>query len=214
MAPKIGFILVLLVTPAFAIAQDAPKVGLTMGYPSAVGVIWQAADRVALRGEFAWTVGSSESSSSDPILGAPTAASPADSSSVGAGVSALFYLSRHDALRTYVAPRFAYSRNSATATVAGGPVSSSSDGWLYSTSGSFGAQYTMARHFGVFGEIGLNYNSSTTRTSTVETITTGIGISSGIAGSVVTRTTSFTIRGDGHSRSFGTRGGVGVIFYF
>ena len=36
-----------------ALAQEE-KVGLTMGYPTAVGVLWQVSDLVAIRPEFTW----------------------------------------------------------------------------------------------------------------------------------------------------------------
>ena len=36
-------------------AQDTPRVGLTMGYPATVGVIWNVADRFALRPEMTFS---------------------------------------------------------------------------------------------------------------------------------------------------------------
>ena len=175
-----------------------------MGYPSAIGVLWQVADRVALRPEATLAKGSSESSSSNPIVGAAGTSAPSDNWQFGIGLSALFYVSRTDGLRTYVTPRFAYSKTSGSANLAGSPVSSTSDGRTYTTSGSFGAQYAVARHFGVFGEVGVSYTSATTETSTVETITTAIGIVP----------TVFTIRSENHTHTVGTRSGAGVIFFF
>ncbi len=32
-----------------AYAQDDPRVGLTMGYPTSVGVLWHVTDRIAIR---------------------------------------------------------------------------------------------------------------------------------------------------------------------
>lgn len=200
-----------MLTPLSAHAQDAPRVGVTMGYPSAVGVLWHVWDRVALRPEATAAKGSSESSSSDSIVGTPGNSTPADNWQVGVGISALFYLTRADSFRTYVTPRFAYSTTSSSTNVGGSPVASTSDGWTYTTSGSFGAQYSVGRHFGIFGEIGGSYGSSTVRTSTVETITTGIGVG---VGGIVTRTTGITLRSDTHSHSLSTRSGVGVIVYF
>jgi hypothetical protein len=193
-------------------AQDTPRVGITMGYPSAVGVIWQVADRVALRPDFTWAKVSTDSSASDPIiLGSNGNTSSSDSWQTGFGLSALFFLSGTDALRTYVSPRFSYTQSNVSTNVGGSPLASGSDIWSYVTSGSFGAQYTVARHFGVFGEVGLSYSSATTRTSTVETVTTSIGISPGGA---TVRTTTFTVRSDLHTHTLGTRSGAGVIFYF
>src|SRR5438477_13164983 len=105
-------IVVLVITIAAASsvsrAQDAPKVGLTMGYPSSVGVLWRVADRVALRPEITLSRTTGESMGSDLAGVAPL--STDESTGVGAGISALFYVGRWDALRTYVSPRFAYSR--------------------------------------------------------------------------------------------------------
>ena len=185
-------------------AQDEQKVGLTMGYPSAVGLLWQVADRIALRPEATLAKGSSESLSSNPIVGAAGSSAPSDNWQLGIGLSALFYVSRTDGLRTYVTPRFAYSKTSGSANLAGSPVSSTSDGRAYTTSGSFGAQYALGRHFGVFGEVGISYTTATTETSTVETITTAIGIVP----------TVFTIRSENHTHTVGTRSGAGVIFFF
>lgn len=182
-----------------------------MGYPSAIGVLWHIADRIAIRPETTFSSGSSDSSSSNPIVGTDTSSSPSDNWMVGVGVSALFYVTRADALRTYVTPRFAYSKTNTSTSTAGSSVSSTSDGWAYTTSGSFGAQYSLGRHFGVFGELGVSYIASTTRTSIVETITTVVGVGSG---GPVTRTSSQTVRTELHVHSVSSRSGAGVIFYF
>jgi hypothetical protein len=201
----------LLLSPLTVRAQDDPKVGLTMGYPSAVGVLWQVNNLVALRPEFTWTRTSSDSPTTTDPLGNPVAGSSSDTWTTGVGFSALFYLHRYDNLRTYVSPRFTYSRTSGSADITGSSVSSSSDGWVYSTSGSFGAQYGLGRHFAVFGEIGMNYASTTTRTSVVESRT--VVVSVGPAGPA-TSTTTFTVRTDQHSNQFSTRSGAGIVFYF
>jgi hypothetical protein len=192
-------------------AQDEPKLGLTMGYPSAIGVLWQPTDRVAIRPEITATRGSSQGLSTDPILGTAGTSTPTDNWQVGVGLSGLFYLTKDRGLRTYLTPRFAYSKTSVSNSVAGSVVSSSSDGWSYTTSGSFGAQYSFARHFGVFGEVGVTYTSATTRVSTVESITSVVGIG---LGGVVTSVSSMTFRSEVHAHSISTRSGAGVIFYF
>jgi hypothetical protein len=201
----------LLLSPLTVRAQDDPKVGLTMGYPSAVGVLWQVNNLVALRPEFTWTRTSSDSPTTTDPLGNPVAGSSSDTWTTGVGFSALFYLHRYDNLRTYVSPRFTYSRTSGLTDITGSSVSSSSDGWVYSTSGSFGAQYGLGRHFAVFGEIGMNYASTTTRTSVVESRT--VVVSVGPAGPAIS-TTTFTVRTDQHSNQFSTRSGAGIVFYF
>src|SRR5689334_16051836 len=94
----IGTLLVALILLLWSIgawAKDQPKVGLTMGYPSAIGVLWQAAERVALRPEFTATRGSSEGLTTDPIVGTSGTSTPSDNWQVGVGLSALFYLT-HD----------------------------------------------------------------------------------------------------------------------
>lgn len=115
-----------------ASAQDKGKVGLVVGYPATVGVLWQVSDRFGIRGEgsFAWA----SSSIDDP-------ATPASSSTfttpdgvivtigggagIGAhqethtvtgsiGVSALITLTKADLLRTYLAPRVAWAMSRST----------------------------------------------------------------------------------------------------
>ena len=58
----------------------------------------------------------------------------------------------------------------------------------YATTGSFGAQYSLAGRFGLFGEIGLNYSRQSSDSS--------------------------AIGSQGHSNTCTTRSGVGVIVYF
>jgi hypothetical protein len=207
----VSLLAVLVLFPSAAHAQDEPKLGLTMGYPSAIGVLWHVADRVAIRPEATFSGGSSESSSSNPIVGTDTSLAPSDNWQLGVGVSALFYLKRVEALRTYLAPRFAYSRLNTSTNTSGGIVSSTSDGWAYTTSGSFGAQYSLGRHFGVFGELGVSYTASTTRTSFGESITNVIGI--GLGGPITT-TSSLTVRSELHAHNVSSRSGAGIIFYF
>ena len=197
--------------PRAAAAQDDPKVGVTMGYPGAVGVLWQATERIGLRPEFTVSRASSESvSASDQSLGIGASASPSDMWQTGVGLSALIYLTRVESLRTYVSPRFTYSQTSTSSAVNGGPLSTASDSWSYSTSGSFGAQYALGRHFGVFGEAGVSYTSTTSRLSSIETLTVGINIPGASGG----RTTTFAVRSDSHAHTIGARSGAGVVFFF
>jgi hypothetical protein len=63
----------------------------------------------------------------------------------------------------------------------------------HTATGAFGAPYTPHRHFGVFGEVGVGYSSVKSSTSPV------------LAGISVPSSTSRTWR---------TRTGAGVIFYF
>src|SRR5262245_14690443 len=108
-------------------AQDSPRVGITMGYPASIGVLWHISDRVAVRPEFSFTV---TDSSSESLIN-----DEANFWSLGTGVSVLFYSSLTDNLRTYVAPRFSYSRTS------GGSNNTDSTADIYTFAGMFGAQY-------------------------------------------------------------------------
>jgi hypothetical protein len=198
---------------ATARAQDLPKLGITLGYPSAVGLLWNAADRLALRPEFTWSKTSTDAPAiADPILGPISNGTSSDTWQTGAGVSALLYIGKYESLRTYVSPRLAYSQTNASSGVLSSLVSSSNTTSTWSTSGSFGAQYTAGRHFGIFGEVGLNYASTTSRTTLVESRTTVVGVGAG--GLVTTSSSAFTVRSDSHSHSTGTRSGAGVIFFF
>jgi hypothetical protein len=184
-------------------AQDTPTLGITMGYPAAFGVIWNVADRLALRPEVTISKSSTESSGSDLLGPAPVLTS--DATQVGVGLSALYYIGRWDAVRTYVSPRFTYSRSSASTNPGSTVLPSSTTettGNAYATTGSFGAQGSLGRHFGVFGEIGAGFTSlSTTSNSTLQTITPG-------------GTPIAIVRSESHTHTWSIRTGAGVIFYF
>ena len=184
-------------------AQDTPRLGITMGYPAAVGVIWNVTDRLALRPEATISKTSVESLGSDILVPATTQTN--DTTQLGVGLSALIYLGTWDAVRAYVSPRFTYSRSS-TSTNPGSTVfpsfTTDTTGNAYATTGSFGAQGSLGRRFGVFGEIGAGFTStSTTTTSTIQTSTAG-----GIPIPAV--------RSESHTHTWSIRTGAGVIFYF
>ena len=92
-----SLLLVACLIPVPAFAQDSPKVGLVMGYPAAISVVWHASDQIAIRPEITFAA----SSSSTTALGLDL---ESDQFSVSPGVSALFYLAKWDAVRTYVSP--------------------------------------------------------------------------------------------------------------
>ena len=122
-------------------AQEAGTVGITMGYPAAIGLLWHLSDRIALRPEFSFTL---TDSSSESLVN--------DEShflSLGTGVSALFYWPATDNLRTYAAPRFSYARTHGDSST----TESTTD--VYTIAGMFGAQYSLGRRFAAFGEVGL-----------------------------------------------------------
>ena len=189
-----------------ASAQDEGKVGLTMGYPSAIGVLWHVTDRVAVRPEFTWSLSSTQTLTLDDIAGT-FEGSPTDTWQAGVGLSGLFYLTKLDGLRTYVTPRFAYSQVSAGL---GGSTltAASSASKSYTWSGSFGAEYSLGRHFGLFGEFGLSY--ATTTATTIQIVTIGVAPSR-LPGALPN---VFSTRVDIRGTTFGTRSGAGVIFFF
>src|SRR5581483_1699657 len=165
----------LFVWTAAAAAQDAGQVGLTMGYPASIGVIWHVSDRVAVRPEISLQQIASMSTSVTTVTN--TTQTTTDQWAVGVGASALFYVHRWDALRTYVSPRFVYTRNASTnvgsltaaATSSAiivfpntSPQTTEFTQQSYFVSGSFGAQYAVGAHFGVFGEVGFGYSHNTT----------------------------------------------------
>jgi hypothetical protein len=183
-----------------ASAQDDPRVGIVMGYPASIGVMWQVTDGVALRPEVGVQKASNEvTATSSPSVGGATITNSSvnvnDNWQVGIGLSALFYLSKPDKLRTYISPRWAYTRTSSTSatTPASGANSTGSTGNGNFVSGSFGAQFALARRFSVFGEIGLGYS---------RTVVAPAG------------STSATLFTESASWNLATRSGAGIVFYF
>ena len=123
--------------PSMARAQDVKKVGITMGYPAAVGVLWHVTDKVAIRPEIAFAGSSTTTSGSGVDISG-------DGWNIGTGVSAIFYLRKYDHLRTYVSPRFTYGHQSSSSTTSGLPISSGTSPTYSQTSETFGG-------FGMFG---------------------------------------------------------------
>jgi hypothetical protein len=140
-SPLVLFLLALIVSGRPASAQETGAVGLTMSFPAAVGIAWQATDALAIRPDFTFS-----NSGSDSLTTSSTA--------VGVGVSALFYVRKWDSLRAYVSPRFGYQRSSFT--FSGSPSAPSTN--TYTGSGSVGAEYQLHRRFAVFAETGLAYS--------------------------------------------------------
>jgi len=187
-----------------------------MGYPAQIGMLWNMSDRVGIRPQIDWTRSSSESSTTIvtvvPIPGAPAITNTTTTSTqgwnLGIGAAALIYLVRDGALSTYLAPGFTYSRStttiSGTSSIAGDRLPPSSTiapttthSSNYTTSGVFGAQYTLATRFGLFGEVGVGY------------IHSGALPNLSALGS-----SNSTVQHDGSNWSVGIRSGVGVILFF
>jgi hypothetical protein len=186
-------------SPALVCAQDTHTVGVTMGYPASFGVLWHASKKVAIRPEISFAGSSTESTTSLPSsqTSLPSISSEGDGWSIGTGVSALFYLRTYEHLRTYVSPRFTYAYTSVSTSsnvpnATGALISGKQTGKGASGTGSFGAQYMLGDRFSVFGEVGFGFSHSTSSSSSSSTTSTAT---------------------KGSSNAWGTRAGVGVVFY-
>jgi hypothetical protein len=136
--------------PAAASAQDVPGAGLAVTSTSAVGLLWQVSDRIALRPEFGFT----SSKSTLEAVGAEQT-----QRTLSPGFSVLFYTrSRSEDFRPFVAPRYVYGRShgKSTSTMAPGVVESTLV--THSASVTGGAEYVPHRRFGIFGELGIAYS--------------------------------------------------------
>ena len=143
-----AFAALLFLAASPAAAQEKGKIGVTMGFPESVGVIWHATDKLALRPEFSleWT-------------GSEVETVEIEGNSFSTGLSALFYLRKWDDLATYVSPRYAFSRRRTTSEGIFG-IDSESTIHTHLFAGSFGAQYFLGARFSVFGELGLEYRKA------------------------------------------------------
>lgn len=110
-----------------------------MSVPASVSFLWHVTDRVAIRPEIDLS-----GDSADLSLGV------VDHSEVSPGASVLFYTTRWETVRSYVAPRYLFSRSTASGT-------SEAHTNRHEFGGSVGVQYTPHRRFGVFGEVGLAF---------------------------------------------------------
>ena len=195
----VGVCAAILVVGSTARAQERGQLGLTMGYPAAIGVLWHASDRLGIRAEATFQTSSTELES-----GPLRSDRDVESTSFGVGFAGLFYLGRSDNVSTYFSPRLAYTRSTSETEgpevflvpqlfpvpVDLSPISlelrTESSG--YSVGGSFGAQYSPNRRFSVFGELGLNYTTLNSESA------------------------SF-IPSETEGSSFGVRSAVGIILY-
>ena len=188
-----------------ALPQDSGRVGLVIGYPVSVGVIWQITDRIAVRPDIEFGGGSSKF---DIGLGGGT--STTDSWHVGIGVSALLYMGKWEGLRAYVSPRASYTHSSTTIessaisitfpiptpiTIRSTTMTTGTSQWV---SGSFGAQYSLHRKFSAFGEVGFGYRHGTSKSRTSSSIAS-------VPPPSDARPTT---------NSWGTTAGAGFIFHF
>lgn len=162
--------------PANVQAQEKGSFGLAMGYPTSIGAVWHLSNSIALRPDVQFSFGSSETTSD--VVGEEIS-SETDTSNVEFGISLLFYQQEKDRLRTYFTPRFAYARNSISASrefpfdldldldALGLDNLLESTISTYSYSGAFGGQYALNDRFSLFGEIGVEFVTSSSGDSSL-----------------------------------------------
>ncbi len=138
-----------------AAAQPTRRVGVTMGYPAGIGVLWHVTDGLALRPDVVLTRGTTDTTTSG-FGGVSTTTSQTDWT-VSAGLSALIRLRDIDRLRIYAAPRVAYLRAETSTDGASGlgAIESTTDGVV--ASGALGVQYGLGDRVAVYGESGVQY---------------------------------------------------------
>lgn len=178
-----------------AAAQEAGDVGVTMGYPGALGVVWHVTEGIALRPDIALTRSTSESTTSATGgFGGPGLSSTSTSEGWGTtvGLSVLLNVRTIDRLRLYLAPRvaYAYSTTDNESGFAGSLSAFTSKTRGVLASGSFGSQYNVHDRFAIFGELGLQYTTQTTTSDFPGT------------------------RNEADGTTVGLRSAVGVTFYF
>jgi hypothetical protein len=176
-----------LAAPAAAIAQEKGDAGITMGYPASIGFVYHVTDRFAIRPEIALAIASNESASE-------VSTTEGDTYSLGVGVSGIFYLRQSDKLRTYISPRYTYTRGESTTSSTfslpfpDDPTESTLTSNAHSFVGTFGAQLAVHDRFSVFGEVGAGFARQRSRSELTQ------------------------LRSS--SNQFSTRTAVGVILYF
>lgn len=187
-------VLVLLGIASSVSAQNERRVGLVMGVPVQVGILWHATERVAVRPDvsFSWSSSDLAAASSDYV----DYSSSTSLSRLSFGLALLYYVGDDEGVRTYLAPRYRASRVStsseSTLVIPGIPdVLPDRDRRLtqvsHSGGVSFGASYAPGDRLAVFGEAGLDFaTSSSPRLDDIEAT----------------------------SRAVGTTAGVGVVLYF
>lgn len=147
-APFAALALVLLSAVPVA-GQDQGRVGLTMGYPSGIGVMVGLSERVALRPEISLAKTFIEGPGSGGSYLRVT------DWELSVGLSAFVYLHRRENLRLFASPRLSCTRSGYTWHDI--PEASEASWNLWQVSGTFGFQHALSRQFSVFGDLGIAY---------------------------------------------------------
>src|SRR5262245_48401161 len=153
-------------------AQESGRIGLSMGFPERVDLVWHATEHIAIRPGISWHHTSSDNSGLTFTFsnGFDTTSSTSSDTvtHVGIGVNSLLAVAAWENVHAYVAPGYEYRRSRTTTvktTVRAGRTESETDeirGHNHVASGTFGVRYVAHRRFGVFGESGIEYSNSRT----------------------------------------------------
>jgi hypothetical protein len=176
-----------------AFAQERGRIGLSMGYPGNIGVLWKITNRLGIRPGVGFGHSSFDPGSLTLSLGngnSVTTESSTGSTSVGVRVDTLFSVGVWDGVRAYVAPGYEYDRSTSTrveSTVSTGPFGSpnrtetlKTHGHEHHVSGVFGARYVPHPRFGVFGEVGVSYLESRTNFLEIPSTARGWNTTTGV----------------------------------
>ena len=167
--------------PCQAAAQSG-QLGLSIGYPTSLGVLWQASALVGIRPEFTFELFNADETSVSRL---GTSRFSTDTRVVGVGLSALFRVYRDENLSLYVSPRYLHRRGK-TSVVQDVPanvfVAGSDDREIegHSITGSLGVRYGLGERFGVFGELGVDRSREDTTDPATESRIDRTGIRSGV----------------------------------
>jgi hypothetical protein len=168
-------------TSGVATAQESGRVGVVMSYPARVGVRWHVTDRVAILPDIAFErtvsgtvfqIGYGFGSAGGNSFTGTTTRTSSTRWQTSPGANLLIDLRSWDEVATYVTVGWSYVRSSLatseTTTTTGGFTSLPPDrieqrevtSHGYETRGAFGVRYIPHRHFGLFGEVGVEYRKS------------------------------------------------------
>jgi hypothetical protein len=169
--------------PREAVAQTTRQLGLSIGYPTALGVLWQPSARIGIRPELALDFGDSESTVDFGGFG--TSRTSSEFWQAGAGIRALFLVYREENLSLYVSPRYVYLGGKTTTERDASPgiLTSGDDSTKTTThrvAGSLGVRYALSSRFGVFGELGVEHGRSKLSESEFASRVTRTGIRSDV----------------------------------
>jgi hypothetical protein len=128
-----------------AAAQEPGQLGFVIQTPAAAGVMLNLSRGIALRPDVNFTRSSSSAGG--------------DGTTWIAGISAPLYMSDADNLRTYVSPRFSYTRSTFDA------LGTTNTQTSTSFSASYGVQWAALKRLHFFGEVGPQYSKTSTATN-------------------------------------------------